>query len=97
MITHYLFFRYEPGFLNDDVIREMTEVFEHVCHDVDGAESFVIDRNTVSRPNSMDIMVTLFFRDEKAMGEYINHPDHIDISTRYEPHISSMFSFDKKS
>ncbi len=97
MITHYIFFRYEPGFLNDDVIHEMTEVFEHVCRDVEGANSFVIDRNTVSRPNSMDIMVTLFLSDEKALGEYISHPEHMDISERYAPHVSAMFSFDKKS
>ncbi len=97
MITNYIFFRYEPGFLNDDVIHEMTTVFEHVCRDVDGANSFVIDRNTVSRPNSMDVMVTIFLRDEKALGEYINHPEHIDIAERYAPHISAMFSFDKQN
>lgn len=95
MITHYIFFRYEPGFLDDEKIAEMTEVFTHVCRDVKGAESFTIDRNAVARASNMDVMVTIHLTGEQALSEYLQHPEHTDIARRYAPHISAMFSFDK--
>lgn len=95
-MTHYVLFRYAEGFFDDEKLAEMNEVFSHVCRDVEGAQSFVIEKNIVSRPNNMDIMVTMKLKDEKALGEYVRHPEHVEIAERYAPNITAMCSFDKE-
>ena len=96
MLCHYVFFKYEEGFLDEEKINEMRDVFDTVLKDVDGAENYEIVKNAVERDSNMDLMVKMELADEKALREYLSHPDHVAIGKRYAPHITKIFSFDEE-
>lgn len=95
MLTHYVLFKYKDGFFSDEKLAEMKTVFDHVCRDIDGAESYTIDQNAVARDSNMDVMVTMLLSSEAALREYVSHPEHVEISQRYAPNIVKICSFDK--
>lgn len=95
MLWHYVFFKYEDGFLDDGKIKEMRGVFDTVLKDVAGAKSYEIVKNAVKRDANMDVMVKMELTDEDALKKYLSHPDHVDIGKRYAPHITKIFSFDE--
>lgn len=96
MITHYVLFKYADGFFSDEKLEEMKSVFDCVLRDVEGAESYTVDKNFISRPSNMDLMVTFTLTDEDALHAYLNHPKHVEISARYAPGITKICSFDKR-
>ena len=95
MLKHYVFFKYEEGFLNDEKIAEMKAVFDAVCRDVEGALSYKITKNAIERDSNMDLMVTMELCDEEALFSYLSHREHVAIGKRYAPHITKIFSFDE--
>jgi hypothetical protein len=96
MIVHYVLFKYKEGFFSEEKLSEMKNVFDHVVRDVDGVEKYEIDKNVVDRPSNMDVMVTMYLRDETSLKSYISHPEHVEISNRYAPNITKICSFDKE-
>ena len=94
MIKHFVIFTFEKDFFDDESYREYVDAFNIIEKAFDGIKSVSIHRNCIDRPANMDLMIEMLLEDESVLGEYLNHPEHIRMGQKYNPHVTNRVSFD---
>ena len=84
MIKHFVIFTFEENYFTDDNYNEYVEAFRIIENAFDGIKSVSIHRNFLDRPANM------------VLGEYLNHPEHVRMGQKYNPHVTNRVSFDYK-
>ena len=94
-MIHMVFMKLEPGILTEEIFREYQDTFEKIHRDMpeDVLEAAVL-RNCVDRDQNMDILIRLRLRGKEALGAYLQHPAHIAIGEKMNPHVVKIASFD---
>lgn len=96
MIKHFVIFTFEENYFTDDNYNEYVEAFRIIEDAFDGIKSVSIHRNCVDRPANMDLMIEMVLSDESVLSEYLNHPEHVRMGQKYNPHVTNRVSFDYK-
>lgn len=94
MIKHFVIFTFEDNFFNEDNYKEYVSAFKTIEADFDGIKSVDIHRNCIDRPANMDLMIEMVLEDENLLTQYLNHPEHIRMGQKYNPHVINRVSFD---
>lgn len=94
MIKHFVIFSFEKGFFTEENYREYREAFEIIKNDFSGIKEITIRKNCVNRPANMDLMIEMILENESVLSEYLNHPEHVRMGQKYNPHVTNRVSFD---
>ncbi|MCM1306973.1 MAG: Dabb family protein [Butyrivibrio sp.] len=94
MLKHLVIFTFEKDFLKKEHIEEYARAFEIIKEAFDGITSVHIRRNCVNRPSNMDLMVEMDLTGEDILPLYLNHPEHVRMGNKYNPHVTARASFD---
>lgn len=94
MLKHFVIFTFEKGFLNDGHIEEYVRAFEIIKEAFEGVKDIHIRRNCVERPANMDLMVEMDLTGPEILPLYLNHPEHVRMGNKYNPHVTARVSFD---
>ncbi len=94
MLKHFVIFRFENDFFTEDNYNEYIKAFKIIEEAFDGIISAKIHRNCVDRPANMDLMIEMVLEDENVLNQYLNHPEHIRMGKKYNPHVIDRVSFD---
>ena len=96
MIKHFVIFKFEKDYFTDENYREYLNAFEIIKNDFSGIREVAIRKNCVDRPANMDLMIEMTLEDESVLSQYLNHPEHIRMGQKYNPHVTNRVSFDYK-
>lgn len=94
MIKHFVIFSFEKGFFTEENFREYCDAFEIIKNDFSGIKEITIRKNCVNRPANMDLMIEMILENESVLSEYLNHPEHVRMGQKYNPHVTNRVSFD---
>ena len=94
MLKHYVIFTFEPDFFGPKNLAEFQSVFTRLEREVPGVLHTEVHPNCVNRPANMDLMVIMDLADETVLGQYLNHPAHVAMGQKYNPHVTKRVSFD---
>lgn len=94
MLKHYVLFTFEKDFFTDEHYQEFLTVFAEIKTSVSGVLDVHIHRNCIDRPANMDLMIEMELVDESILPLYLNHPSHIRMGQKYNPHVTHRVSFD---
>ena len=94
-MRHFVLFKFEDGFFDQDVYRMVSEVMQELCtqlpDDVLSAKAY---SNIVDRPGNYDLMLELTLAGEASLDRYLSHPVHQALIRSLAPHRRSRISFD---
>ena len=96
MIKHFVIFSFEKGFFTEENFREYCDAFEIIKNDFSGIKEIAIRKNCVNRPANMDLMIEMILENESVLSQYLNHPEHVRMGHKYNPHVTNRVSFDYK-
>lgn len=94
MLKHFVIFTFEKDFFKNEHLEEYIQGFNIIKNDYPGIIDVSIHRNCIDRPANMDLMVEMTLKDETVLSEYLNHPEHIRMGAKYNPHVTNRVSFD---
>lgn len=94
-MTHMVFMKFEPGFFSPVVAEEIAETFRTLCKELpDEIYEAVVLENCVERDTNMDLLIRMKLKNEKSLPLYLNHPAHVEIGRKINPHVINRCSFD---
>lgn len=96
MIKHFVLFTFEDNFFTEDNYNEYVQAFKTIEKAFDGIKSANVFCNCVDRPANMDLMIEMVLENENVLPQYLNHPEHIRMGSKYNPHVTNRVSFDYK-
>ena len=94
MIKHFVLFSFEEDFFTEENFREYCDAFEIIKNDFPGIKKVDIQKNCVDRPANMDLMIEMTLEDESVLSQYLNHPEHVRMGHKYNPHVTNRVSND---
>ena len=94
MLKHFVIFTFEKGFFKEENYDEYVRVFNTIRDAFDGIKEVSVHKNCVDRPANMDLMVEMVLDDESVLTQYLNHPEHVKMGEKYNPHVINRVSFD---
>ena len=94
-MKHFVIFKFEDGYMNDEVIDHAKVTFnslkEALPEDIFDVK---IHKNIVERLFNGDLMVEMDVKNEDSLRTYLVHPIHVALTDVWGPHIQSRLSFD---
>lgn len=94
MLKHLVIFTFEKNFLKDEHIKEYVRAFEIIKEAFDGVKDVHVRLNCIERPANMDLMVEMDLTGPEILPLYLNHPEHVRMGNKYNPHVTARVSFD---
>ena len=94
MLRHLVIFTFEKNFLKDEHIKEYAREFDIIKESFDGVKDVHVRRNCIERPANMDLMVEMDLTGPEILPLYLNHPEHVRMGNKYNPHVTARVSFD---
>lgn len=94
MLKHFVIFTFEKNFLKEEHFDEYVRAFETIRDSFDGIVGVQVRRNCVDRPANMDLMIEMDLTGPELLPLYLNHPEHIRMGNKYNPHVTARVSFD---
>ena len=94
MIKHFVIFRFEENFFTEENYNEYVKAFKIIEDAFEGVKSAKVFRNCVDRAANMDLMIEMVLEDETVLTQYLNHPEHMRMGQKYNPHVTDRVSFD---
>lgn len=94
MIKHFVLFSFESNFFTEENFKEYCNAFEIIKNEFNEIKEVAIRKNCVDRPANMELMIEMILEDESVLSQYLNHPEHIRMGQKYNPHVTRRVSFD---
>lgn len=94
MLKHFVIFTFEENFFKEDNFKEYCDAFEIIKNSFDGIKEVSVKKNCIKRPANMDLMIEMLLESESVLSEYLNHPEHVRMGQKYNPHVTNRVSFD---
>lgn len=94
-MIHMVFMKFEDGFFSHEVTKEIAATFRTLCNELpDEIFEAAVLENCVERDTNMDLLIRMKLKNEKSLPLYLNHPAHVEIGKKINPHIINRCSFD---
>ena len=94
-MTHYVLFRFEDGFMSDEVVNRFEETYAELKTLLPGdILDYAIYGNCVERDSNMDMMVKIELKERASLQRYLQHPEHIALISSFSAHEKNRVSFD---
>lgn len=94
MLKHFVIFTFEKDFFTDEHYDEYVRAFDIIRDAFDGITQVHVRRNCIERPANMDLMIEMDLTGEDVLGMYLEHPEHVRMGKKYNPHMTNRVSFD---
>lgn len=92
---HMVFMKFEEGYFTPDVMKEIGDTYRTLCDELpNDIYTVQIIKNCIERDTNMDLLIRAQLKDENSLPIYLNHPAHIAIGKKMNPHITNRCSFD---
>ncbi len=94
-MRHFVFMKLSPGRFDEAAERDYRATFQALRAALpDDILACRVVRNTVKRPQNMDVMIEITLAGPDSLARYLEHPLHRAIGARYAPDIIQIASFD---
>ena len=94
MLKHFVIFKFEDNFFNEEHFEEYVNAFKEIKNAFDGIKDVKIHRNCIDRPANMDLMIEMDLADASMLSQYLSYPEHVRMGNKYNPHVTNRVSFD---
>jgi len=93
-MTHYVLFRFEDGFMSDEVLNRFKETYAELKTLLPGdILDYAIYGNCVARDSNMDMMVRIELEEKESLQRYLQHPKHIELISSFNAKEKNRVSF----
>ncbi len=94
-MTHLVLLKFEPGYLTEEHFAEIVQAFHELKAALPNHIAGVqIHKNEIVRDSNMDIMIELELLLADSLSSYLNHPIHLKLGEKMNPHTINRVSFD---
>lgn len=97
-MKHIVLFRFQPGYMNEQVLERGRNAFEQLRQALpDDIRSVELRQNIVPREGNFDLAVEMDLVAQAALDIYLKHPIHTALVQEWVPHLSGRASIDYES
>lgn len=94
-LVHMVFMKFEDGYFTPEVINEIKETYRTLQGELpNDIHTVKIIQNCIERDTNMDLLIRANLEGKDSLPIYLNHPAHVAIGKKMNPHIINRFSFD---
>jgi len=93
-MKHYVLFKFEPDYYNEDVLKYTKEVFYSIGKKLDNILNVNVYSNCIIRDSNMDVMVEMDLENKESLDFYLNDALHKAFADRTDKHLVLRVSFD---
>lgn len=94
-MTHMVLMKLRDGCFTDEVYFDYCETFDAIARALpEDVLRVRVYRNCVTRDQNMDVLIRMELAGPDSLQKYLNHPLHVAIGSRMNPHVVKIASFD---
>lgn len=93
-MTHYVYYKFEPDYLTDEVFAHFKETFKKMVVEIDGVSDVEVIMNALPSEVGLDLMVKMTIDNPEVLPVYRAHPLHQGIIKYGEGHVKGWYPFD---
>ncbi len=93
-MTHYVYYKFEPGYLTDETYAHFKETFEAMPKEIEGVTAVEVVKNMLPSEFGLDLMVKMTITSPDVLPVYRAHPLHQGIIKYGEGHVKGWYPFD---
>lgn len=94
-LMHMVFMKFEGGYFTPEVVNEIEDTYRTLSSELpNDIYTVQIIKNCIERDTNMDLLIRARLKDGNSLPIYLNHPAHIAIGKKMNPHIIDRCSFD---
>ena len=94
-MKHFVLLKFDPAYLTNENYHEIETAFRDLKNALPAnIKNAIVHRNIIDRASNMDIMIEMELDSAESLPIYLNHPIHLAIGEKMNPHITNRVSFD---